>query len=165
VVQGQLAAIQPPAPAAVDHRAIAPAVDRPMLVAIAAGPAGQAPLRAALDAAVVDWARAHHRTAAPRDPGLLERKTAARTVAGSGGDLAIGFWILDYAPELGALPMARARVRVRIADAREVRFDRVVVTDTVLGERGLAPAALAARVAREILAILAPHVRRSAPAW
>jgi hypothetical protein len=56
-------------------------------------------------------------------------------------------------------------VRVQISDARKVVFDRVVATDTVLGERGMAPPELAARVAREVLAIVRPHLRRSVPAW
>jgi hypothetical protein len=61
--------------------------------------------------------------------------------------------------------MARARVRVWIADASAVVFDRVVVTDTVVGDKGLAPPELAARVAREVLAILRPHLRRQVPSW
>lgn len=167
LVRDRLAAIQRPA-APADARPAPPrvaAVDRPMLVAVSdAGRAG-APLHAALDAALVPWAHAHHRTVVPRPPGQLEPKAAASTVAASETDLAIGFWVLEYAVEPGAVAMARARVRVRIADAQRVRFDRVVATDTVIGERGLVPAELAARVAREVLAILRPHLRRSVPGW
>jgi energy-converting hydrogenase Eha subunit H len=61
--------------------------------------------------------------------------------------------------------MARARIRVQLTDARSVVFDRIVVTDTVVGENGIAPAELAARVAREVLVILRPHLRRSVPLW
>lgn len=123
------------------------------------------PLVAALDPAVAEWARAQHRQPRKVDPGKLDRKLAAQAVAASGAELAIGFWILDYAPETGELPMARARVRVEIADAGAVLFDRVVVTDTVLGDKGLSAPDLAARVARELLAILRPHVRRQVPTW
>jgi hypothetical protein len=61
--------------------------------------------------------------------------------------------------------MARARVRVQILGPRAVVFDRVVVTDTVLGDPGRGPLEVAARVAREVLAILGPHLRRSVPSW
>ncbi len=61
--------------------------------------------------------------------------------------------------------MARARVRVRVADTSEVLFDRVVITDTVLGDKGSGPQELAARVAREVLAILRPHMRRRVRSW
>jgi hypothetical protein len=74
--------------------------------------------------------------------------------------------VVAYAPaEARGIPVATARVRVRIADAERVVFERVVVTDTVVGERGMAPAALAARVAAEVLAILRPHARRAVAAW
>jgi len=61
--------------------------------------------------------------------------------------------------------LARARVRVRIAGPSAVLFDRVVATDSVVGDRGLPEAELAARVAREILAIVEPHLARSVPSW
>lgn len=114
----------------------------------------------ALDAAIADWARAGHRRVQKLDPAKLEPKLAARTVEASGAQLALGFWLLDYTAEGGAVPMARARVRVQLSDANGVAFDRVVATDTVVGDRGLPPEQLAARVAREVLAILRPHLRR-----
>jgi hypothetical protein len=118
-------------------------------------------LLGALDAAVASFYRAHHREIQKLDPAQL----AAPTVARLGPGLAIGFWILDYTTENGKPPMARARVRVQIARASTVVFDRVVVTDTVLGEVGQRPSELADRTAREILAILRPHMRRSVPSW
>jgi len=144
-----------------------PVADRPMLVAITDERHGTqaAILLGALDAAIADWARDHHRPIQKLDPRKLDRKHAAGAVAASGTDLAVGFWILDYAPETGALPMARARVRVQITDASAVRFDRVVVTDTVLGDPGLRSPELASRVAREVLGILRPHLARNVPSW
>ncbi|HEX2686837.1 MAG TPA: hypothetical protein VHN14_09465 [Kofleriaceae bacterium] len=144
-----------------------PVADRVVLVAVsdATTARNHDPLFGALDAAVAEWTRAHHHPPQKIDPGKLEGRLVARTIAASGSDLAIGLWILGYTPEAGELPMARARVRVQIADASAVRFDRVVVTDTVLGDRGLSQADLAARVAREILAILRPHLRRHVPWW
>jgi len=168
LVSDRLAKLQRPAPADDRARAAPPrpaAVERPMLIAVSEAGRTPSPLHQALDAALPPWARAHRRTVEPRPPGQLEPTAAANTVAASTSDLAIGFSILDYAAEGGAVPMARARVRVRIADAQRVRFDRVVATDTVIGERGLAPAELAARVAREVLAILRPHLRQCVPGW
>ncbi|TMQ19754.1 MAG: hypothetical protein E6J90_17340 [Deltaproteobacteria bacterium] len=142
------------------------APDRPLLIAIADPRWAQAaPLARALEAEVASWSRAHHRQVQKLDPGKLTAQAAAGTVAASGSDLALGFWILDYAPEAGAPPMARARVRVQVATSSAVVFDRIVATDTVVGDRGLAPPDLAARVAREVLAILRPHLRRSVPSW
>jgi len=144
--------------------ASATAVPRAVLVAFAE-PASAAPLVAALDAEVDAWVRARHRQPRKIDPSKLDPKTAAASVAASGGDLAFGFWILDYSAEPGPPPMARARVRVQITSASAVVFDRVVATDTVLGDKGSSPWALARRVAREVLAILRPHVRRTVPSW
>jgi hypothetical protein len=175
VIRDKLAALRPRSLDDHDHdhdhgrviHATAPATDRAVLVAItdATRPSRGAPLATALDAAVADWTHAHHRQPRKLDAGKLEPKLAARTVGAAQTELGIGFWILGYQAEAGAIPMARARVRVRIADASAVVFDRVVVTDTVVGDKGLAPPELAARVAREVLAILRPHVRRRVASW
>jgi len=144
-----------------------PAPERPVLIAVADDrpAADRGPLRAALQAAAVNWTRAHRRVARDAD---LARLTAAG-VSAAGADLAIGFSILGSRPEQPderARPaMARARVRVQIVGPRAVVFDRVVATDTVLGDPGGGPPELAARVAREVLAILGPHLRRSVPSW
>ena len=133
---------------------------------------GHAPATAALvtalDTAVGDWMRAHHRQLERIDASKLAPAVASQAVHGD--DFAIGFWVLGYAPEALAgdgrtVPAGRARVRVRIADARAVIFDRVVTTDTVLGEVGASPGALADRVAREVLEILRPHMMRDVRAW
>lgn len=68
--------------------------------------------------------------------------------------------VLTFATEPGKVPMARARVRVRIADTK---FDRIVRTDTIVGDRDSTVEQLAARTAREVLAILQPHLRRALP--
>jgi hypothetical protein len=144
-----------------------PTADHPVLVAVADPGHGPAPgpLRAALHAAVGDWTRAHRRVARDTDPARL----AASAVAAAGADLALGFSILDWSveqPDDRKRPaMARARVRVQIVGPRAVVFDRVVTTDTVLGDPGRGTPELAARVAREVLAILEPHMRRSVPSW
>jgi len=173
LVQDLLVTVRKASPAPPEHgsvRVIPPVRAAPspvVLVAVAerTHDAAHAPLVAALSAAIEPWAHAAQREPRIIDAAQLDAKRAVPTVRASGAGLAVGFWILDYAPEAGALPMARARVRVQITDAATVVFDRVVVTDTVLGDKGLAPAELAARVAREILAILRPHLLRGAAAW
>lgn len=144
-----------------------PGADRPVLVAVAdgRGPGSADPLLGALDSAARDWVRAHHRDTRKLDPGKLDPRIAVNSVAAGGADLAIGFWILGYAPEPGPPPMARARVRVQITDASAIVFDRVLVTDTVVGDNLLPAPELAARVAREVLAILRPHMRRHVAGW
>jgi hypothetical protein len=144
-----------------------PAADRVVLVALADSTSATrgAPLLGALDAAVSEWTRAHHRRSQKLEPAKLDPKGASKVVAAGAAELAIGLWILDYTPEAGAVPMARARVRVRIADASAIVFDRVVTTDTVLGDKGSGQPELAARVAREVLSILRPHMRRRVPSW
>lgn len=183
IVRARLAALSPAVPdeQAPDHGHVVqtprlPAADRTVLIAVAdAKPASRGakltPLAAALDTAVGDWTRAHHRQPQKLDASKLDPKIAAKAVIAGATDLAIGFWVLDYQPELGELPetrdvaMARARVRVRIADASAVLFDRVIATDTVVGDRKLGAPELAARVAREVLAILRPHMMRHVRSW
>jgi hypothetical protein len=170
IVHAKLAALPQRAPD--DHGHVTqtsrpPAAERIALVATADSthaPRG-AQLLGALDAELAGWTRAHHHQIQKLEPGKLDPKLAPRAVAAATAALAIGFWILDYRPEVGGLPMARARVRVRIADASAVLFDRVVVTDTVLGDKGSSQPELAARVAREVLAILRPHLRRRVSSW
>jgi hypothetical protein len=140
--------------------------DRPVLVAIAdLRPAGTGVLLGAFDTAVADWVRAHGRELRKLDPAKLDPRVAAKSVAASGGGMAFGFWVLGYEQDQAPLPMARARVRVQITDASAVLFDRVIATDTVVGDKGMSVAELTGRVAREVLAILRPHVRRAVAAW
>lgn len=174
IVRDRLAALRAPPddsragrepPAGPPRDTVAP--DRPLGLAVIdeTRSTGGAALLGALDGAVTAWARAHHRQPHKLDPAKFDARLAAPSVAAAGIELGVAFWILGYTTERGAIPMARARVRVRIADARTVLFDRVVATDTVLGDKASTPPELAARVAREILTILGPHVRRRVPSW
>ena len=96
--------------------------------------------------ALATWAARHHwRT----DP------------AGKQGDARVTMTVLGYTVTPGAIPLGRARVRVRIGQD----FDRVVVTDTVVGDRNIAMRELAARTARAVLDIVEPHMRRKVPGW
>jgi hypothetical protein len=168
IVQDKLAAVRRRPPDGHANQAPRPAPADPVVLVAAAdttrGARGAA-LLGALDAAVSGWMGLQHRRLQKLEPAKLAPKLAPRAVAAGAAELAIGFWILDYTPEAGALPMARARVRVRIADPSAILFDRVVVTDTVLGDKGSSQPELAARVAREVLAILRPHMRRHVPSW
>ena len=56
--------------------------------------------------------------------------------------------VVGYASQLGTVPTARARVRVKIDNGSGVRFNRIVRTDTVVGDRGQAPDVLRARSTR-----------------
>lgn len=170
------AAESTPGPAAIPPAAIAPAAaaERSVLIALARDPtAPDGPLFAALDAELPSWMRTQQRRILKIDADRLDARRAAATVTAAHGDLAIGFWIVGWQvetvpaaePGAHALEMARARVRVRISDASAVVFDRVVATDTVIGDPGLSRTALAARLAREVLAILRPHLRREVPSW
>jgi hypothetical protein len=130
-----------------------------------AGPAVQL-LRAGLDAEVAAWARKHGREMKPVDPFLLEKNgQAPANVAKADADLGIALHVLGFSITPGKVPMGRARVRVRFVDRDKVRFDRVVVTDTIIGDRTITPEAFAARAAREVLAIVQPNLRRAVSTW
>jgi len=132
----------------------------PMLAAVHAARGGEA-LVQPLGGALAPWAG---RTIDPL-PNTLVDMIVPTMASTKGRDLAIGFEVLGYVTVPGDIPSARARVRVRIVDRSHVLFDRIVHTDTVVGEKGIAPDVLAGRVAREVLDIVEPHLRRADPSW
>jgi len=170
LVREHLAALQRPPPE--DHGPVvagrpATAELEPLtLVAItdAAGGAG-APLAGALYGAVAVWTQAQHRRHQKLDPGKLDPKILGKVVTAAGAEVALVLSVVGYARDPGALPMARARVRVQVAGPGGIVFDRVIATDTVLGDKASTSLELASRVAREVLAILRPHLRRHVPSW
>ena len=123
------------------------------------------PLRLALIDAVGKSMRANRRQPSPVDASTLGNKLAAGTVAAARAERGVVFEILDYTIEPALVPLAKARVRVRIANPGEVVFDRILVTDTIVGDRQMPSDALAARVAREVFTILRPHMKKLEPAW
>jgi len=125
---------------------VKPDAPRPLVLALA--PNGDPLLRDALAAAAKPWAA---------------KRNYAIADAGTGLQLALE--VKRYTATNDAIPYARARVRAKIANGGTVLFDRVVVTDSVLGDKGIAPAALATRTAREVLDILRPHMRRAVAGW
>jgi len=80
-------------------------------------------------------------------------------------ELAIELRVLAFDITPGKVPMAKARVRLRVIDRAHVTFDRVIVTDTIVGDREISEDAFAARVAREVLMIANPNIRRAVASW
>ena len=140
---------------------------RPILVGVMSksSSANADKLRIALVETMPSWVARAQRVSSTIEAGMLDAKTATKTVAGSNTDRAIAFEVLGYSLWGDTVPMGRARVRVRIADAGQILFERVVVTDTIVGDKGMSTDAFALRVANDVLAILRPHVRRTVPGW
>ena len=129
---------------------VAPAAAQAKTLAIelAADPQHPAtPLEHGLPAELAAWADHHHWRAA--------------TGPGTTGDARVVLTVLAYDVAPGIVPTARARVRVKIG----ADFDRVVVTDTVVGDRNIAAEQLAARTARAVLDIVEPHMRHAVASW
>jgi hypothetical protein len=139
-----------------------------LLVAIGIAPDATGisePLRAALTEAVGAWARANFRAPTTVEMSRLNKKVAQDTVNAAKAERAVAFEIVDYWIETEEVPIARARVRVRIADGSGITFDRIIATDSIVGDRNIPPPQFAMRVSREVLTILRPHMRRVEPKW
>jgi hypothetical protein len=188
VVRTRLAALRAVTPTKPPDKVVPPppaATSGPVLLVGIAVPAGASqmivPFRAALTDRIGGWVKASKRTPSAVDASVLGKQLATQTVASARAERGVSFEILDYDVQLtgrlddrlmrlarpggSTIPLARARVRVRIADARKVVFDRVIATDTIVGDRKISGEVLADRVAREILTILQPHMRRLEPTW
>jgi len=169
IVRARLAAIRAAKAAAAEpiHAPAPPSphasAPTPLLVAVTASTPTGEPLRGPLGEATDAWLRARHREPRAVAPAGLAAGKAAATIDQQRATAGLALEILDYTIEPGKVPLARARVRVRLADATHVVFDRVVITDTIVGDRDQPLAQLAGRVAREVLAILAPNAAREMP--
>jgi hypothetical protein len=89
----------------------------------------------------------------------------AKAVAAARAEIGVSLDIVGYDLQTleiasGTTRAARARVRMRVANGTKLVFDRVLETDTVLGQ----PDTLAELVAREILWIAEPKLRKVS-AW
>jgi hypothetical protein len=111
------------------------------------------------------WTRMHRHDASLTDAANLARMTAPRSVGEAHAVLGIALEILDFSVEPGVVPLARARVRLRIANGTQVMFERVIRTDTIVGDKNISETELAARTAREVLAIANAQLRRLVPGW
>jgi hypothetical protein len=134
------------------------------------------PLRAALIAELTAWGAANTTPIEIiADPAKLAAKTAPKAVGETSHQITtphgppqswlaqfgVLFEVLEYRVDGGDVPLARARVRIRFVTTDAIKFDRVIVTDTVVGSKAMPLAAVAPLVAREILAIARPHLRRT----
>jgi hypothetical protein len=123
-------------------------------------------LQAAFASQLDGWTERHHHAMKSIDASVLGHDNAAPSaVTTAGATLGISFHVLSFDVTPGKVPLARARVRVRVVDANHVAFSRVVVTDTIVGDKGISEQDFAARAVREVLAIASPHVRRAAADW
>ncbi|HEY0253218.1 MAG TPA: hypothetical protein VGC41_16905 [Kofleriaceae bacterium] len=159
--------------AAREVKPIAPPIAKPatvqavMLVNVITPPSGDpstGQLRAALAKQLVGWAAKRHHEARVIDP-KLGGKQLPKAVEAQHADLAVELDVVAYEVEQAKVPLATAKVRVRISDPHAIVFDRVIVTDTIPGEKAIDPATLIDRVAREVLTIADPSVRRRIPSW
>lgn len=73
--------------------------------------------------------------------------------------------VLGFDTTPGDVPLARARVHALVVVRGQRVFDRVIRTDTVVGDKGMADEALAQRTAREVLAISSAQLRRLLEGW
>ena len=130
------------------HPAAAAAAPAAPVPALAVTIAAKGPLHDAFAPQLAAWVEQHH-----------------WRVAAHGAAATIELTPLAYRVTPGTIALARARVRVRIAAGTQRLFDRVVVTDTVVGDKGLPPDQLAARTARAVLDIVEPHMRQAVATW
>jgi len=172
VLRERLAALRPTTPVDPDHGTMhevtqPPAPDlRPMLAVVSMRENESDPLRAALTVQLDAQLRKVYRTPQLVDPAKMTRELATDTVKSSKLDLGMLLEITSYTLEIeDNIPIARAHVRFRVTDAVGIVFDRVVVTDSVVGEKNMSLAQLAERVAREVLDIARPHLKRKVTAW
>jgi hypothetical protein len=159
--------IKPP-----DHTEVMPpVVTQPALPALvvatasAGGPVNGL-LQAALAREVGAFAGKHaHSVKTVAGAALDNKAQAPAAVASAGGEFGISLRVLGLQIMPGKVPMARARVRLRVVDRERVRFDRVIVTDTIVGDRQISEDEFAGRVAREVLMIAHPNIRRAVTSW
>jgi hypothetical protein len=160
-VKTQLASLHAAQPPRDDHKLPAPRpIVRPQST-ILGEVMGQGPLRDALQHELEPWAKRKVEIM----PNVLVDMVVPTLPATRNADAAIALEVLAFSVTGADVPLARARVRARVVDRGEVVFDRVIVTDTVVGDRRQTDAALAARTAREVLAILEPHLKRKLAGW
>jgi len=108
------------------------------------------------------WGLMHKREARKVEPATLGRAAAIKTVQDAVG---IALEVLSFTVAPGEVPLGRARVRVRIVNSGAIVFERVVRTDTIVGDKGISEQDMAARTGREVLAIANAHLRRLVAGW
>jgi hypothetical protein len=140
------------------HAPPPPHVTAPPPVALVALTASTSPLHDALAGALAAWVKQGHHE-------LQLGAADAKAVAAAHADLGITLDVVSYYAEDiqiagGKAASAYARVRLRISNGTKQVLDRVIATDTVLGDRAHLPEL----VAREVLWIAEPRLRKVS-AW
>lgn len=128
---------------------------RPALELLATGLAGELPR----------WGVSHRREAKTVEPEQMSRATGIQTTQDMRADVGVALEVLSFNVEPGTVPLGRARVRVRVIHKGTILFERVVRTDTVVGDKGISEQEMAARTAREVLAIVNAQLRRLVVGW
>jgi hypothetical protein len=141
----------------------------PSLVVSVASPQGALPALGFLASGLTDelprWSSERKRTASIVAPERMSRAEAIGTVRSQYTDVGIGLEVLTFTVQPGEVPLAKARVRVRVVHRENILFERVVRTDTIVGDKGITEQQLAARTAREVLAIVNAQLRRLVEGW
>lgn len=128
-----------------------PAVPKTLAITVVPDPQRSTFLEHALPDELATWATRHHWRADP----------AAQDAPGQ-----LIITVIAYDAEGTELPIAHARVHVVIKDAAHAtKFDRVIRTDSIVGDKNIKTDALAARAARAVLDIIEPHMRRAITGW
>jgi hypothetical protein len=130
-----------------------PVATTPPIALVALAPS-TSPLHDALAGALDAWTERGHHTL---QLGAADAKAVAAAHAEIGITLdVVSYYAEDIAIAGGKAPSAYARVRLRVANGTKLVIDRVIATDTVLGDRSH----LAELVAREVLWIAEPRLRK-----
>ncbi len=133
----------------------APRASTPALELLATGLASELPR----------WSSEHRRAAHTVEPERLSRATGVATTRDMNSDVGLALEVLTFAVEPGEVPLGRARVRVRVIHKGTMLFERIVRTDTIVGDKGITEQDMAARTAREVLAIVNAQLRRLVAGW
>jgi hypothetical protein len=158
-------------PQASERAAASPSL--PILLAAVSSPHAGTPalelLATTTAGELVRWAPRHRRAGQLVDPQRLSRAEAVQTLAQAhqdvGGGVGIAIEILSFEVDPGVVPLARARARVRIVDGITLRYEQVIRTGTIVGDRDITEHELAARTGRELLAMINAELRLRIAGW
>ena len=95
----------------------------------------------------------------------MSRAAGIKTAQDLNADVGVALEVLSFTVEPGTVPLGRARVRVRVVAKGTILFERVVRTDTVVGDKDISEQEMAARTGREVLAIVNAQLRRLVAGW
>ncbi len=128
---------------------------QPALELLATGIAGELP----------SWGISHQRAARSVEAERMSRAAGIKTAQDMSADVGLALEVLSFTVVPGTVPLGRARVRVRIIHKGTMVFERVVRTDTIVGDKDITEQEMAARTGREVLAIVNAQLRRLVAGW